>query len=32
MEKLPENGMLSLLGMDNLKLYKDTFGHMKGDE
>ena len=32
MEKLPENGMLTLLDMDNLKLYNDTFGHLKGDE
>lgn len=32
MEKLPENGMLTLLDMDNLKLNNDTYGHQKGDE
>lgn len=32
MEKLTKNGMITLLDMDNLKLYNDTYGHLKGDE
>ncbi|MEX1201112.1 MAG: diguanylate cyclase [Methylophaga sp.] len=32
MEKLHKNGMITLLDMDNLKLYNDTYGHLKGDE
>ena len=32
LEKLPKNGMITLLDMDNLKLYNDTYGHLKGDE
>lgn len=30
--KLHNNGMITLLDMDNLKLYNDTYGHLKGDE
>lgn len=29
---LPEGGMLTLLDMDNLKLYNDVYGHKRGDE
>jgi diguanylate cyclase (GGDEF)-like protein len=32
LEKLPSNGMITLLDMDNLKTYNDTYGHHKGDE
>lgn len=32
LEKLPSNGMITLLDMDNLKIYNDTYGHQKGDE
>ena len=32
MDKLSANGMLTLLDMDNLKLYNHTYGHQKGDE
>ncbi len=32
LEKLQKNGMITLLDMDNLKLYNDTYGHLKGDE
>lgn len=32
LEKLQRNGMITLLDMDNLKLYNDTYGHLKGDE
>lgn len=32
MEKLHQNGMITLLDMDNLKLYNDSYGHLKGDE
>lgn len=32
LEKLPANGMITLLDMDNLKIYNDTYGHQKGDE
>lgn len=32
LEKLPQSGMITLLDMDNLKLYNDTYGHDKGDE
>lgn len=32
LEKLPSNGMITLLDMDNLKVYNDTYGHHKGDE
>ena len=28
----PQNGMITLLDMDNLKLYNDTYGHHKGDK
>ncbi|WP_417582963.1 diguanylate cyclase domain-containing protein [Nitrincola sp.] len=32
LEKLPAKGMITMLDMDNLKLYNDTYGHHKGDE
>ncbi len=32
METISDSGMITLLDMDNLKLYNDTYGHHKGDE
>lgn len=32
LEKLPSSGMITLLDIDNLKTYNDTYGHHKGDE
>lgn len=32
LQKLSSGGMITMLDMDNLKLYNDTYGHHKGDE
>ncbi|GHG71508.1 hypothetical protein GCM10010919_22870 [Alishewanella longhuensis] len=32
LQKLSASGSLTMLDMDNLKLYNDTYGHHKGDE
>lgn len=32
LDRLPPHGMITILDMDNLKLYNDTYGHQKGDE
>lgn len=32
LDKLHKNGMITLLDMDNLKLYNDTYGHLRGDQ